>query len=202
MGERRACPACAEAFDVALEACPACGAFPEPTDDDEHLRLLSIFHYVLGGVTAFFACFPLIHLGLGLLMLFSPQAFGSGKGGPPPTAVGLLFAVFGGAAVLLGWTLAILMFVAGRALSRRRHPTLCMVTAAAECLMIPLGTVLGTLRIGTTDQALAAGLRAAAPDLVSVTRASAVEVHAHPDGEPVAGVDGVFLSIAQEEIYL
>lgn len=30
--------------------------------DLEHLRLLSIFHYVVGGLIALFACFPIIHL--------------------------------------------------------------------------------------------------------------------------------------------
>ena len=30
--------------------------------DEEHLRLLSIFHYVCAGLSAFFACIPLIHV--------------------------------------------------------------------------------------------------------------------------------------------
>jgi valyl-tRNA synthetase len=67
---------------------------------------------------------------------------------------------------------------------------------------LPLSTALGTLRIGTADKTLAAGLRAAAPDLISVTRAAGVEVHKSAAGEPVDGLDGVTLSIAQEEVYL
>jgi hypothetical protein len=31
--------------------------------DEQHLQLLAIFHYVVGGMTALFACMPLIHLG-------------------------------------------------------------------------------------------------------------------------------------------
>ena len=53
--------------------------------DEEHLRLLSIFHYVVGGIAGFFACFPVIHLIMGIAML--PGTFGNG----PPPVFGLLF---------------------------------------------------------------------------------------------------------------
>jgi hypothetical protein len=36
------------------------------TNDAEHLRLLSIFHYVVGGLSALCACFPFIHLAIGI----------------------------------------------------------------------------------------------------------------------------------------
>jgi hypothetical protein len=51
--------------------------------DNEHLRLLSIFHYVNGGILAFFACIPMIHVVLGLVMIFAPHLFGHGKDQPP-----------------------------------------------------------------------------------------------------------------------
>ena len=38
-------------------------------DDQEHLRLLSIFHYVVAGFAAVFACLPLIHLAIGIAFL-------------------------------------------------------------------------------------------------------------------------------------
>ncbi len=37
--------------------------------DAEHLKLLSIFHYVLGGLTALFSLFPIIHLILGIAVV-------------------------------------------------------------------------------------------------------------------------------------
>ena len=37
--------------------------------DEQYLNLLSIFHYVVGGLTALFACFPVFHLTIGLSML-------------------------------------------------------------------------------------------------------------------------------------
>ena len=112
--------------------------------DLEHLRLLSIFHYVVGGLMAFFACIPIIHVVIGVLMLAG--AFGPGHGGPPP-AVGILFVVIGGGIVLAGWTLAGLVIFAGRCLAQHRKHTFCLVIAGICCLFMPLGTVLGVFTI-------------------------------------------------------
>jgi hypothetical protein len=30
-------------------------------NDEQNLKLLSIFHYVVGGIMALFSCFPIIH---------------------------------------------------------------------------------------------------------------------------------------------
>lgn len=38
----------------------------------EHLRLLSLAHFILGGITYLIALFPIIHFGMGLLFLFMP----------------------------------------------------------------------------------------------------------------------------------
>jgi hypothetical protein len=41
------------------------GSLPD-MKQEEQLRLLSIFHYVVAGLSALFACIPIIHLALGL----------------------------------------------------------------------------------------------------------------------------------------
>lgn len=47
-----------------------------PADQDaEHLRLLSIFHYVYAGVTAFFAFFPLIYVAMGIALMSGQVSF-------------------------------------------------------------------------------------------------------------------------------
>ena len=38
-------------------------------NDAEHLRLLSIFHYVVAGLAALLGTVPVIHLTIGILML-------------------------------------------------------------------------------------------------------------------------------------
>jgi len=39
----------------------------------EHLRLLSIFHYVVGGIGYLFSLFPIFHLAMGIFFLAAPE---------------------------------------------------------------------------------------------------------------------------------
>jgi hypothetical protein len=114
--------------------------------DIEHLRLLTIGHYIAAGITALFACFPLIHLSIGLVFLLNPPA-GPESGAFPSQMFGLMFALIGGALVLGGWTVAALIFAAGRSIKARKRHTFSIVVAAISCAFFPLGTVLGVLSI-------------------------------------------------------
>lgn len=114
--------------------------------DVEHLKLLSIFHYVVAGMAALFACFPLFHLGLGLFMLLAPQQFGPANS-QPPIFVGLFFVGFAAFLIALGWGFALLVFLAGRFIALRRHYTFCFVVACIECIFMPFGTALGVFAI-------------------------------------------------------
>ncbi len=111
--------------------------------DEEHLRLLAIFHYVVAVLGALFACFPLIHVAIGL-MLFHHRGFPNQAGQDvPPQWFGLVFVVVGGFFVLLGWTAAICTFISGRYLARRRKRLFSFVMAAILCMFMPFGTILG-----------------------------------------------------------
>lgn len=112
--------------------------------DAEHLRLLTVFHYVVGGLTALFACFPLIHLGIGVFMLVKPEAF---KPRPPPEFLAWIFVVFAAGMILAGWTLALFFVLAGRNLSRRRRYLFCQIVAGVGCIFMPFGTVLGVFTL-------------------------------------------------------
>lgn len=114
--------------------------------DEEHLRLLSIFHYVCAGLAALFACIPIIHLVLGLLMVFYPQALGP-TNDQPPAFVGLILAVFAGVMIVLGWAFAICLAYAGRCLAQRKRYTFCLVMAGIACMFMPFGTILGIFTI-------------------------------------------------------
>jgi hypothetical protein len=116
--------------------------------DEEHLRLLSIFHYVCAGLAAFFACFPIIHVVLGSVLLLHPRTFGPQNNQEPPVEfIGLMFVVMGGMFILLGWTFAACVAYAGRCLSQRKNYTYCMVMAGIACLFMPFGTILGIFSI-------------------------------------------------------
>ena len=113
--------------------------------DLEHLRLLSIFHYVVAAVTALFACLPFIHFFIGLAMLLGWGDFGQGDAGshwPGWILVGVATVL-----ILLGWAYALCLAFAGKALAHRRRYTFCLVMAAISCLFMPFGTVLGVFTL-------------------------------------------------------
>lgn len=111
--------------------------------DSEHLRLLSIFHYVAGGLMAAFSCIPIFHVLFGTYFLLTPN----GPGGNDARFVGLIFIFIGGAIILLGWALAALTAFAGRCLGQRKHYTFCLIVAGLSCLWMPFGTVLGVFTL-------------------------------------------------------
>lgn len=119
--------------------------------DLEHLRLLSIFHYIVGGIMAFFASIPLIHVAVGFFLMLLPKLMHGHSSNHaaelPPAFLGLFFIIFGGLFVVCGWTLALLTILSGRNLARRTRPTFCFVVACLLCLWIPFGTVLGVFTI-------------------------------------------------------
>lgn len=117
-------------------------------EDEKHLDLLSLFHYIVGGFTGFFACFPIIHVVVGAALLMGlidnasePEAEQVG------TLVGSMFVVMGSVFILFGWTTAVCIIIAGRKLKRRESRTFCLVVAAIECFFMPLGTILGVFTI-------------------------------------------------------
>ncbi|MCE5327298.1 MAG: hypothetical protein LLG01_12895 [Planctomycetaceae bacterium] len=114
--------------------------------DYEHVRLLGIFHYVLGGIQGLFACFPIFHVVMGIV--FVTQGFPGPQdvNGPPPF-FGWLFIIIGSIGIVLGWTIATLLLVAAGRLRKHRSYTFCFVVACIECIVIPLGTVLGIFSI-------------------------------------------------------
>ena len=132
------------------------------TKTEEHLKLLSLFHYIVGGLTALFACFPFIHLAIGIAMLSGAM---DGKE-PVPHFIGWIFIVIARVFILSGWIMAGLIITAGRKLQRRAARTFCLVVAGIECLLVPFGTVLGVFTLVVLMQDTAKALFAAqAPTL-------------------------------------
>ena len=95
--------------------------------DDEHLRILSICHYVYGEVKAAFACIPLIYVAIGLVIVFAGAAEWFDEGAPP--------AVIGAAVVLFGWAVAACVVYAGGLNDplRLRHVAAQRHAARASC---------------------------------------------------------------------
>ena len=122
---------------------------PIPRDqrqiDAEHLKLLSIFHFVAAGLSLIGLLFVVLHYTIFSTIFTNPHVWQNAKQPtpmPPPEFLVLLkvfYLVFG------GWFLAsgVLNVIAGLALRARKHRTFTLVVAAVNCLHMPLGTVLG-----------------------------------------------------------
>ena len=113
--------------------------------DKEHLRLLSIFHYVVAGMAALFAMFPIIHLFIGLAMFTGTMDSGHGDG--PPMFIALMFTILPLIFIVFGLTCAAMLVKAGNNLRSQKNHTFCLVTAAVCCMFAPFGTVLGVFTI-------------------------------------------------------
>jgi hypothetical protein len=120
--------------------------------DRDQLRLLSTFHYVVAVLAGCMACFPMIHLFVGIKVLTDPTFFNGpgGQNAPPQgfqTIFGLMFTLIPLAMIVAGWIFTICLVIAGNNLRRQTRYTFCLVVAAIGCMFIPFGTVLGVFTI-------------------------------------------------------
>jgi hypothetical protein len=113
-------------------------------DDTEHLRILSICHYIVGGLAGCCALIPLLYTVLGSVFVVASR-HGTVHPGhePPPEIVGWISIVIGVVFCLVGLAFAAVILWSARSLSRRRSYWFCFIVACVECLFLPFGTVLG-----------------------------------------------------------
>jgi len=115
-------------------------------DDLQYLKLLSIFHYIVGGLAALFSFIPIIYVVIGILAVCIPGTF-VGQGEAMPAFIGWIFIIIGAILIVLGWTFSACLIIAGRSLGRQVHYIFCMVIAGIACMFMPFGTVLGVFTI-------------------------------------------------------
>ena len=117
-------------------------AFADAKRDSDHLRLLEIGYYIVGGMVALFSCIPLIHLtlGIGILTGVIPADGDAALLGGIFVAVALVI-------ILAGWTIAGCLIGAGRSIKKRRRHMFCQIVAVISCLWMPLGTILGVFSL-------------------------------------------------------
>ena len=112
--------------------------------DREHLKLLAIFHYVVAGLAALSALFPLIHLVIGIGMVTgrfdTTRDAGAGL-------FGWLFIIFAVVFIVCGLVFSVCLALAGIYIAKYQHYTYCLVVAALSCVFFPFGTVLGIFTI-------------------------------------------------------
>jgi len=123
---------------------------PEPDPIDlEHLQLLGIFHFVVGGITILFASIFIVHVVMGIVLALNPEVLATPK--DPnfkfPPLMGVAMALFAGCFVLAGWTLGVMTICSGRCLRQHKRRLLSQIVAGLQCANVPIGTVLGVFTI-------------------------------------------------------
>ena len=117
--------------------------------DEEQMRLLSIAHYITGGMCILFASLFIFHFVFFFVVAADPQFFPAPKAGQPGPPEGT-FRVMGGVLglfILAGWAFGGLTIYVGRCIKRRVKRTLSLVVACINLLFMPVGTLLGVSTI-------------------------------------------------------
>jgi hypothetical protein len=117
--------------------------------DEEHLRLLALFHYISGAMTLAFSLFFAVMTGFMMVMFSAMVEMPRGKGPPPPPVEFFwVFAVFAGLGVLFG----ALEIIAGRCISLRRARVFTLIAALPGVVFIPYGTLLSVFTLLVLDR--------------------------------------------------
>ena len=115
--------------------------------DADHLKLLSIFHFVGAGLALIGILFLIGHFTVFHFVFDNPKMWENNRQGPPPA---VFLAIFKVLYLVFGlWFLAscILNVMSGLFLRARKYRTFSMVVAIINCLHVPLGTTLGVFTI-------------------------------------------------------
>jgi len=109
------------------------------------MRIVGIFHFILGGLTCLFGLFFLFYVVFGAILMAAP-ATGTATSGSV-ASFGAFMIGLGTAMVLFVGVLGGIQIYVGYSLFKGQHYYLCLVIAILELLNFPFGTVLGILTI-------------------------------------------------------
>ena len=121
---------------------------PISSQDRENLKLLSIFHYLFGGMIL---AFSLLQASI-LLSLFAwhsipdyrlPSDLPLGDSSFLLSQFGVIVIVVGLAFLIFGLMFPFCLIASGRLLSKRKGYWFSFMTACIECVYTPFGTILG-----------------------------------------------------------
>jgi len=125
-------------------------------EDESHLNLLSVFHFVMGGLYTLGIGFVALHFLFMRMIMTMPQsvpaspppgiATAPAPPGMPPEMMAILIVFY----IVMGLVIAALAtgnIIAGFWLRQRIQRTATFVVAAINCAVFPFGTVLGVFTI-------------------------------------------------------
>jgi hypothetical protein len=145
--------ACAIDGQALLDIMPALTASPaapvgerQQIIDDEHIKLLAIFHFVVAGLALLAIVFLLFHYCI-MSTVFSNHGIWTAQENAPSLPKDF-FKVFIWFYISFGFIFAVasvLNFLSGLFLRRKKHRTFSLVVGGIDCLQVPFGTALGVL---------------------------------------------------------
>jgi len=115
--------------------------------DADHLNLLAIFHFVVAALAFVGLAFLLVQYLIMNTVFTNPSVWQSQKGGPPPAEIFAMFKWIYFAIALFFLGFSFLNIISGLCIRARKHRTFSLVVAGANCLQVPLGTILGIFTI-------------------------------------------------------
>lgn len=112
--------------------------------DQEHLRLLAVFHFVLAGLGLLFVPFLFLHYSIMSRVFTSEELWKSQPNAPlPPREIfDMMVWIYWVAGVFLLLALAA-NAISGICIARRKGRMLSLVVAGFNCVQFPFGTALG-----------------------------------------------------------
>jgi len=126
---------------------PVLAGDPQGRRDAEHLKLLSIFHFILAALGLLGIAFLALHFVLMSAIFTKPEMWKNSKSGPPPEILFKLMLggyAFGVVVILTGGFLNLL---SGLFIRKRRHRMFSIIIGGLNCLHVPFGTLLGVFTI-------------------------------------------------------
>lgn len=102
---------------------------PEEVKNAEHLNILRICHYVVGGMSILFSFFFLFHIIFGFFFV--------------KESAGILMAAIGLFMMFMGWVYGGLVIWSGKSIAQRKNRSMIIAVSALNCFNCPLGLLLG-----------------------------------------------------------
>ena len=121
-------------------------AYPVPQrgQDEEHLRILSICHWVGAGLAALGILFLIVHFLIMRTFVMNPEMWNKKPiAEQPPENFFLIMQMFYLVAALLVVAFLVANVMSARFLAMRKNRTFSLIVAGLNCLQLPLGTALG-----------------------------------------------------------
>jgi hypothetical protein len=138
--------------------------------DEEHLRLLSLFHYIAGGITLFISLIILFEFLLlfvfweGLMQQYGEHRYTSNH--ELDAAIFTIFFYLLLVILLIVITFGILEILSARFIKLRKHRTFSFIIAILNLFSIPYGTILGIMTIIVLSRNSVKDIYSAANNLV------------------------------------